>query len=41
MIVFRALQGFSGGALIPISFRLIIEILPLKNGRWACRCLAL
>nr|WP_284676478.1 DHA2 family efflux MFS transporter permease subunit [Vibrio sinus] len=28
MIVFRALQGFSGGALIPISFRLIIEILP-------------
>ncbi|MBE4976041.1 MULTISPECIES: MDR family MFS transporter [Serratia] len=31
MIVFRALQGFSGGALIPISFRLIIEILPLKK----------
>ncbi|MFI8415592.1 MDR family MFS transporter [Serratia sp. NPDC078593] len=31
MIVFRALQGFSGGALIPISFRLIIEILPLEK----------
>ncbi|WP_338803447.1 DHA2 family efflux MFS transporter permease subunit [Xenorhabdus griffiniae] len=28
MIVFRALQGFSGGALIPLSFRLIIEVLP-------------
>lgn len=41
MIVFRSLQGFSGGALIPISFRLIIEILPLENGLWACRCLAL
>ncbi|MGL4486069.1 MAG: MDR family MFS transporter [Yersinia sp. (in: enterobacteria)] len=31
MIVFRALQGFSGGALIPISFRLIIEILPQEK----------
>ncbi|WP_199911712.1 DHA2 family efflux MFS transporter permease subunit [Dongshaea marina] len=31
MIVFRALQGFCGGALIPISFRLIIEILPLEK----------
>ncbi|MCG8155394.1 multidrug efflux MFS transporter [Brenneria goodwinii] len=31
MIVFRSLQGFSGGALIPISFRLIIEILPLEK----------
>ncbi|NLU15428.1 MAG: multidrug efflux MFS transporter [Serratia liquefaciens] len=31
MIVFRALQGFSGGALIPISFRLIIEILPMEK----------
>lgn len=28
MIVFRALQGFGGGALIPLSFRLIIEVLP-------------
>ncbi len=28
MIVFRALQGFCGGALIPLSFRLIIEVLP-------------
>ncbi|NUW70256.1 MDR family MFS transporter [Vibrio coralliilyticus] len=31
MIVFRALQGFCGGALIPLSFRLIIEILPLEK----------
>lgn len=31
MIVFRALQGFSGGALIPISFQLIIEILPREK----------
>ncbi|WP_241650055.1 MDR family MFS transporter [Rosenbergiella collisarenosi] len=28
MIIFRALQGFSGGGLIPIAFRLIIELLP-------------
>ncbi|MDE1476373.1 multidrug efflux MFS transporter [Xenorhabdus bovienii] len=28
MIVFRSLQGFCGGALIPISFRLIIEFFP-------------
>ncbi|WJY13815.1 DHA2 family efflux MFS transporter permease subunit [Pectobacteriaceae bacterium CE90] len=31
MIIFRALQGFSGGALIPIAFRLIIEILPKEK----------
>ena len=31
MIVFRTLQGFCGGALIPLSFRLIIEILPLEK----------
>ncbi|CAG9001593.1 MAG: Colistin resistance protein EmrB [Candidatus Celerinatantimonas neptuna] len=31
MIIFRSLQGFSGGALIPISFRLIIELLPPKK----------
>ncbi|MCE9679912.1 DHA2 family efflux MFS transporter permease subunit [Shewanella sp. AS1] len=28
MIVFRALQGFFGGALIPLAFRLILELLP-------------
>jgi DHA2 family multidrug resistance protein len=28
MIVFRALQGFFGGALIPLAFRLILECLP-------------
>ena len=31
MIIFRALQGFSGGGLIPIAFRLIIELLPQKK----------
>ncbi|CAM3924165.1 Multidrug export protein EmrB [Vibrio aerogenes CECT 7868] len=31
MIIFRALQGFCGGALIPMSFRLIIEILPQEK----------
>ncbi|WP_067342891.1 DHA2 family efflux MFS transporter permease subunit [Marinomonas spartinae] len=31
MIVFRAIQGFAGGALIPLSFRLIIEILPREK----------
>ncbi|MGI2022972.1 DHA2 family efflux MFS transporter permease subunit [Shewanella glacialipiscicola] len=28
MIAFRALQGFFGGALIPLAFRLILEFLP-------------
>ncbi|MBR9728483.1 DHA2 family efflux MFS transporter permease subunit [Shewanella intestini] len=28
MIVFRAMQGFFGGALIPMAFRLILEYLP-------------
>ncbi|NRD75605.1 DHA2 family efflux MFS transporter permease subunit [Shewanella sp. VB17] len=28
MITFRAMQGFFGGALIPLSFRLILELLP-------------
>ncbi|MCE9687589.1 DHA2 family efflux MFS transporter permease subunit [Shewanella sp. AS16] len=28
MIAFRALQGFFGGALIPLAFRLILECLP-------------
>jgi len=28
MIAFRAMQGFFGGALIPLAFRLILEFLP-------------
>lgn len=28
MIVFRALQGFTGGVLIPMSFTIILEMLP-------------
>ncbi|WOT05489.1 DHA2 family efflux MFS transporter permease subunit [Shewanella youngdeokensis] len=28
MIVFRAMQGFFGGALIPMAFRLVLEYLP-------------
>lgn len=31
MIVFRALQGFTGGALIPMAFTLIVTILPLDK----------
>ncbi|CAM3687528.1 DHA2 family efflux MFS transporter permease subunit [Xenorhabdus thuongxuanensis] len=31
MIIFRSLQGFCGGALIPISFRLIIEFFPQEK----------
>lgn len=31
MIVFRALQGFTGGALIPMAFTLIITLLPLDK----------
>ena len=31
MIVFRALQGFTGGALIPMAFSLIITILPAEK----------
>ncbi|MGY3902367.1 DHA2 family efflux MFS transporter permease subunit [Aeromonas lusitana] len=31
MIVFRALQGFTGGALIPMAFSLIISLLPLHK----------
>ncbi|OTA14405.1 multidrug resistance translocase [Xenorhabdus vietnamensis] len=31
MILFRSLQGFCGGALIPISFRLIIEFFPQEK----------
>ena len=31
MIVFRALQGFTGGALIPMAFSLIITILPQEK----------
>src|SRR5512142_3267338 len=28
MIVFRALQGFSGGVLIPLAFNLVLKLLP-------------
>jgi len=31
MIVFRALQGFTGGALIPMAFSLIVSLLPLHK----------
>ncbi|WP_162063163.1 DHA2 family efflux MFS transporter permease subunit [Vibrio taketomensis] len=31
MIVFRAMQGFSGGALIPIAFSLVVQLLPLNK----------
>ncbi|MCA6064082.1 DHA2 family efflux MFS transporter permease subunit [Thalassolituus marinus] len=31
MIFFRALQGFTGGALIPMAFTLIITLLPLDK----------
>ena len=31
MIVFRALQGFSGGALIPLAFSLITQLLPIHK----------
>jgi MFS transporter, DHA2 family, multidrug resistance protein len=31
MIVLRALQGFAGGALIPLAFTLIITLLPLPK----------
>ncbi|MHC6528371.1 DHA2 family efflux MFS transporter permease subunit [Vibrio proteolyticus] len=31
MIVFRALQGFSGGALIPLAFSLVIQLLPVSK----------
>lgn len=31
MIVFRALQGFTGGALIPMAFYLIVTLLPMER----------
>ncbi len=31
MIVFRALQGFTGGALIPMAFNLIVTLLPVDK----------
>lgn len=31
MIFFRALQGFSGGTLIPLSFQIILTIMPEKQ----------
>ena len=35
MIVFRALQGFTGGALIPMAFSLIVSLLPLHKRLFA------
>ncbi|GAB3533819.1 DHA2 family efflux MFS transporter permease subunit [Photobacterium alginatilyticum] len=31
MIMFRALQGFSGGALIPLAFSLVVQLLPIHK----------
>lgn len=31
MIVFRAIQGFSGGALIPLAFSLVVQLLPVNK----------
>ncbi|GAL04499.1 inner membrane component of tripartite multidrug resistance system [Photobacterium aphoticum] len=31
MIVFRAMQGFSGGALIPLAFSLVVQLLPIQK----------
>ncbi|MCE7554227.1 DHA2 family efflux MFS transporter permease subunit [Aliivibrio fischeri] len=31
MIVFRAIQGFSGGALIPLAFSLVVHLLPVNK----------
>lgn len=31
MIVFRAIQGFSGGALIPLAFSLVVQLLPVSK----------
>lgn len=31
MIVFRALQGFTGGVLIPIAFNLVLKLLPVSR----------
>ena len=31
MIVFRALQGFTGGTLIPMSFQIILSLMPEKQ----------
>ena len=31
MIVFRAMQGFSGGALIPLAFSLVVQLLPIHK----------
>lgn len=31
MIAFRAIQGFSGGALIPLAFSLVVQLLPLHK----------
>src|SRR5512135_2768003 len=31
MIVFRALQGFTGGVLIPTAFNLVLQLLPAEK----------
>ncbi|GEM77102.1 DHA2 family efflux MFS transporter permease subunit [Vibrio sagamiensis] len=31
VIIFRAIQGFSGGALIPLAFSLVIQLLPISK----------
>lgn len=31
MIAFRAMQGFSGGALIPMAFSLVVQLLPVHK----------
>ncbi|MDO6707250.1 DHA2 family efflux MFS transporter permease subunit [Photobacterium sp. 1_MG-2023] len=31
MILFRAIQGFSGGALIPLAFSLVVQLLPVHK----------
>ncbi|WP_273860108.1 DHA2 family efflux MFS transporter permease subunit [Photobacterium sp. GSS17] len=31
MITFRAMQGFSGGALIPLAFSLVVQLLPIHK----------
>ncbi|UTM59653.1 DHA2 family efflux MFS transporter permease subunit [Photobacterium sp. CCB-ST2H9] len=31
MITFRAIQGFSGGALIPMAFSLVVQLLPIHK----------
>ena len=37
MIVFRALQGFSGGVMIPLGFTIILSMLPRSTRSAAAR----